>query len=81
MKYFDKLKSRTELQAILVALLVMFLNRKFGLGLTPDDIYAMFGGAGSYALGRGIAKSNASSAPDKSGSLSEAEPSPDELGT
>ena len=56
MKYFDKLKSRTEWQAFLVAALAMLLNRFFDLGLTEADIYAMFGGAGSYAVGRGLAK-------------------------
>ena len=56
MKYLDKLKSRTEWQAFLMAALVMFLNRMFDLGLTSADVYALFGGAGSYAIGRGVAK-------------------------
>jgi hypothetical protein len=56
MEYLDKLKSRTEWQAFLMAALVMTLNRFFDLGLTEADIYAMFGGAGSYAVSRGLAK-------------------------
>lgn len=60
MKYFDKLKSRTEWQAFLMAALVMLLNRMFDLGLTEADVYAMFGGAGSYAIGRGVAKARGS---------------------
>ena len=76
MKYFDKLKSRTEWQALIAAVAIMIANRVFELGLTTADIYAMFGGAGSYAVGRGLAKG-----PDDSGTVAEATPSPDELGT
>ncbi len=61
MKYLDKLKSRTEWQAFLLAVGVLFLNRFLNIGLTEADIYAMFGGAGAYAMGRGLAKSEGDS--------------------
>jgi hypothetical protein len=51
-----KLVSRTEWQAFLVSVAVMFANRFLELGLSEGDVYAMFGGSGTYAIGRGLAK-------------------------
>lgn len=56
MNYLEKLKSRTEWQAFLISVAVLLANRFFDLGLTEADIYTLFGGAGVYAVGRGLAK-------------------------
>lgn len=56
MTTITKLRTRTEWQAFLVGVVVMFLNRFLELGLTEGDIWAMFTGSGAYAVGRGLAK-------------------------
>ncbi len=64
-KQLEKLMSRTEWQAFLVAVATLFLNRFFELGLTEHDITALFGGATGYAVSRGLAKKPAAVAATK----------------
>ena len=52
----SKITKRTEWQAFLVAVGVLFANHFFDLGIDPDQIKAMFYGGGLYGVGRGIAK-------------------------
>jgi hypothetical protein len=55
-RQFPKLASRTEWQALLVAIAVLVANRMLELGLTEADVYAMFGGVAGYGVSRGLAK-------------------------
>jgi hypothetical protein len=52
----DKLLSRTEFQALVVGILLVVFNRKLGLDLGPEELYALVGMIGSYAGSRGLAK-------------------------
>lgn len=44
-----------KLTAFFVTVAVIILNKKFELGLSESDIYALTGGVGLYALGQGLA--------------------------
>lgn len=52
----NKLKSRTEWQAFLVSIAVLFANRFLDLGLTDDDLWKMVTATTGYAVSRGLAK-------------------------
>ncbi len=43
-----------KLTAFLVTIGVILLNKQFDLGLSENDILAMSGGLGAYALGQGL---------------------------
>lgn len=53
----DKLKSRTEWQAYLLTIMVLFLDHFLGLEFTPETLLALVGSTGMYGLSRGLAKS------------------------
>lgn len=53
---FRKLFMRTEWQAFLIAVIVMFCNRFLEWGLTEADVWGMFIGSGMYAGSRGLVK-------------------------
>lgn len=43
-----------KLTGFLVTIAVIVLNKKLDLGLTENDIYAVTGGFGAYAVGQGL---------------------------
>jgi len=55
----DKLKSRTEWQAYLVATLTLFLNHFLGWEMDANTILGIVGGATGYGISRGMAKGSA----------------------
>jgi hypothetical protein len=53
----DKLKSRTEWQAYLLTILVLFLDHFLGLKIDSESLFALVGATGMYGMSRGLAKS------------------------
>ena len=43
-----------KLTAFMVTVAVIILNKKMDLGLSENDIYALTGGLGAYAVGQGL---------------------------
>ncbi len=56
MSGFQKLKSRTELQAFLLSFLVLFLDHFLGLDIDVHTLWQMVGLSGAYGASRGLAK-------------------------
>lgn len=52
----DKLKSRTEWQAFLVLVVVLFVDHFAGLDISEDTLWMLVAGFTGYAGSRGIAK-------------------------
>lgn len=59
MNGIDKLKSRTEWQAYLLATLTLFLNHFLGWEMDANTILGIVGGATGYGISRGMAKGSA----------------------
>jgi hypothetical protein len=57
MTYWTKLKSRTEWQAYLLAVAVLFANHFFDMGLTTEELLMYVGLTTGYGVSRGLAKS------------------------
>lgn len=47
--------SSKKLVAFLLYVVVLLLNRKFEIGMSETDIYALTGVTGAYTLGQGLA--------------------------
>lgn len=65
MNGIDKLKSRTEWQAYLLATVTLFLNHFLGWDMDANTILGIVGGTTGYGISRGMAKGSAD--PDASG--------------
>jgi hypothetical protein len=64
MDNLEKLKSRTEWQAYLIATITLFLNHFLGWEMDANTILGIVGGTTGYGISRGMAKG--SSDPDAS---------------
>lgn len=65
MNGIEKLKSRTEWQAYLLATITLFLNHFLGWEMDANTIMGIVGGSAGYGISRGMAKGSAD--PDASG--------------
>ena len=53
---FQKLRNRTEWQAYLISLIVLFINHFFELEIDSETLWQMVGLSGAYGASRGLAK-------------------------
>ena len=56
MKGLDKLKSRTEWQAYLMTIVIIFLDQFLDIGMDPEHLIALVGSTFGYGVSRGLAK-------------------------
>lgn len=56
MSGLDKLKSRTEWQAYLVTIIIVFLDQFMDIGIDAEHLTALVSSTGLYGLSRGLAK-------------------------
>jgi len=52
----DKLKSRTEWQAYLLTITILFLDHFLGLKVETNTLFALVGSTAAYGVSRGLAK-------------------------
>lgn len=73
---FQKVKNRTEWQAYLVSLIVLFVNQFLGLDIDPETLWQMVGLSGAYGASRGLAKMKVGVAPVQGGEFAVSAPAP-----
>jgi len=59
MNGIEKLKSRTEWQAYLLATITLFLNHFLGWEMDANTLLGIVGGTAGYGISRGMAKGSA----------------------
>jgi hypothetical protein len=52
----DKLKTRTEWQAYLVTIIIVFLDQFLDIGIDAEHLMAIVSSTGFYGVSRGLAK-------------------------